>query len=316
MVLAGMGIFIAAVPFHTWATTLHRRSGIGVSGVILAAMIPSCFLVLLRLVYTARIPELFVMMPFSFPDLIVGLSVLTMTVGNLYAYRQRHLHTMLVGAVIAQSGVALMGLLFVPSLGSGSHGLWSVNWSVLLFLVVTGGAVLLALSVLEVVERDARLESSEPVHKGLFRRSPWLAVALSLALMSLAGLPLSAGFMAKYNLFSELMVVSRGKLTVVLIIALINGLITLSYLLNSVLEMVRKVSFDAPDRRAPRRAVCAVIVTMLAVLVLVFGVWPGPLVRLARQAGHSIRYGGGKEVGRPGPVKLAPYAELYGSTEK
>ena len=301
LLLVGFAFKVAAVPFHMWIPDAYQGAPTTVAGFMAAAAKAAVFAALLRVVYQGMLPEIFAKAPFSYTDAVVFISVLTMTVGNLLAMHQQDVKRMLAYSSISHVGYLLMGLLLVPALGSGNPGLRFASDTVLFYLVAYGLSTLLAFGVL------AQLEDSGLARlAGLSRRRPGLAFLLALALVSLAGFPPTVGFFAKFALLRDLMVLSNGKLVILVAIALVNALFSVSYYLKPVMHMYMK---EGPADRTEISSLTAnVALVALAVLILFLGLFPGRLTTLARTAAKELTYKHAPNLRSKGPARLAPFA--------
>lgn len=306
LLLAAFGFKVAAVPFHLWTPDAYEGAPTPVSGFMASSVKTAAFLSLARLVFTALVPEGFKGLPFSFIDLIILISVLTMSVGNLAALHQKDVKRMLAYSSIAQAGYMLMALVLVPVLGSRLPGLSSLNGSLLFYLVAYGSASLLAFGVLSRLGAGGNEDATHTRLEGLANRSPFLALMLTLALLSLAGIPLTAGFFGKFYLFKEIIVQSKGRLIIFVIIAIVNSLISVAYYLRPIMSMYMK-NTETP-RREIRNSTATVALLLAALATLWFGIWPGWVELWSGKAAASITYrtgaGSDKDVGQ-----LAPFAD-------
>jgi NADH-quinone oxidoreductase subunit N len=197
-ILAGLGFRIAAVPFHFYAPDVFQ--GVTSSAAAVLSFIPKIvgFVTLLRLlpllsgvflpeVWTATQPA---------RDMLAVLAVFTMFGGNLLALRQNHLHRLLAYSSVAHAGYMLTGL----AVGSGG-GTVSGNTAVLFYLVVYGLTTIGVFALLAGIGNPARPVQTDSQIAGLSRTQPITALLLAVCLFGLTGLPPTAGFLGKLNLF-------------------------------------------------------------------------------------------------------------------
>jgi len=261
----GIGLLFkaSAVPFHFWTPDVFEGAAAPVAGYIATASKVAAFGLLLS-VFTIAFP--------TNPDLWWGLlwyaSALTMFVGNTAALLEKSVKRML-----AYSAIAHAGYLFIPVMIGGP---WSTSTIVLYGLVytlMTGGAF----AVIAVVGDERTSINS---YKGLAKSRPLTAFLLTLFLLSLAGIPPLAGFIAKFYLFADAF---RSGLTSLAIIGLINGVISAYYYLRVVVYMYMMEPEGEPE--APRlraRFWTAIAIALAAAATVYLGFFPGPLVDFIR----------------------------------
>lgn len=269
-VLSGIGFKIALVPFHMWAPDAYEAAPTPVTAFLSVASKTAGFALALRLLAGA-LPQL---RP-EWSQVLAVLSAATMLLGNFAAIPQNNLKRLLAYSSIAQAGYIVMGLVAFHTLGLSSLLFYLAAY---LFTNLGGFSVVIAL------ER-ATGSSDLPAYAGLAQRSPRLALALMLALLSLAGIPPLAGFTAKFYLFTAAYGQGYGWLVLV---AVLNSALSLYYYLR----VVRAVYIQAPEAGAPALPklpwplAAAMLVCMAGILVL--GFYPGPFVDLARAAVISL----------------------------
>ena len=198
-----------------------------------------------------------------------------MTLGNLGAIRQTNIKRMLAYSGIAQAGYLLVGIASLSAEGIGA---------LLFFTVAYAFANLLAFAV---VITFANTTGSDQIadYDGLAKRSPLVALALTIALLSLGGLPLMAGFMAKFYIF---LYAAKAGLIWLVAIGVINSVISLYYYLRVVWHMYVPASDLGPVRVSWR---AGLTMSVCAVGVLALGVFPEPVMQLAQRAAATL-FGG------------------------
>ncbi len=306
LVLVGFGFKVAAVPFHLWTPDAYQGAPTPVTGFMAGAVKAASFAALLRVVFVAMLPELFVK-SFSFVDVAIAIAVLTMTVGNLMAMHQEDVKRMLAYSSISHAGYILAGLALVPQLGSGDSSLRFVNGAILFYLAAYGISTLLAFGVLAHLGHEGSESTTLERLAGLARRRPGLAALLSLALLSLAGFPPTAGFFAKFSLLRELVVVGKGRLIILVVIALVNALFSVYYYLRPMVAMyMRAPEGEEPQEIRSNTAVVALVAMALAIFGL--GIFPDRLTGIAEQAGRAVTYQVARGLSEGNVGALAPFA--------
>jgi NADH-quinone oxidoreductase subunit N len=264
--LSGFLFKIAAVPFHMWAPDVYEGAPTPVTTFMATAVKTAGFGALLRLVWATSGAD-------SGVDMTGALSllaILTMTVGNLGALTQPDVKRMLAFSSVAHAGYLLVGLAAVAA-GGGDAG------PVLFYLLVyalaslAGFGVVIALG--EDPERPGRERTRLAAFAGAARRHPGLALVAALSMLSLAGVPPTAGFFGKYLLFRE--AVERG-LTPLAVWGVLNSALSLYYYLALVVVMYMRP--EAAPIPAARGLALRGLLALLAIAILWAGIAPsGPL---------------------------------------
>lgn len=266
LLVAGLGVKVAAVPFHMWVPDVYQGAPTPVTAFLAVASKAAGFVVLLRVCETAlgALADLW-------PLLFGGLAALTMTVGNLLALPQTDLKRLLGYSSVAQAGYALMGLAVAsPALAAS-----------LVFFLLTYLWTTLA-TFLVVVFFSARLGSDEiAAYQGLGREAPrLLTVSLTVGLLSLIGLPPMAGFIGKVYLFATAL--GQGLLWLV-VLALFNTALSAAYYLRVLRALFLQESPEPPPAlKVPRTLQAALAVALLGLFGV--GLYPGPFLSAAARA--------------------------------
>jgi NADH-quinone oxidoreductase subunit N len=271
--LIAVGFFfkISAVPFHQWAPDIYQGAPTPVTAFLSVAPKIAGFGVLLRVFVLA--------FPTHGPDWVVIMAILaalSMTVGNLSAIPQRNIKRMLAYSSIAHAGYAMMGVA-VAGQTTAETGMPAAMIYLATYLFMNLGAFAVALTV-------ERLTESEeiPDYAGLGQRAPWLAWTMVIFLVSLAGLPLTAGFVGKYYLFAA--VLRFPELAWLAVVAAINTAISVYYYFN----VVRWMFFVKPrvTKVVSQPFSLRLALVSAFIFTLLLGVHPDPLVNLASTSNH------------------------------
>ena len=266
LAMAGFFFKLSVFPFHFWAPDVYQGGANQVVTFIATASKAVAVALLLRLA------ALGAGYGYSFTQVLMVLSIISMTLGNLVAIIQRDFKRMLAYSSIAHAGYVLMGVISMQETGFTSAVYYALAYLVMNFTVFM---------VISEVASDGRdLKIAELA--GLWRRSPLLSMSLILGIFALAGVPPSIGFTGKLLLFTSAM--NSGFFWLVLIGA-VNGTLSLYYYLK-VVYAAYFVESDLPPielswpTRILNYALCATI--------LVFGVAPNSIIELARAAVKSV----------------------------
>jgi NADH:ubiquinone oxidoreductase subunit 2 (subunit N) len=206
-------------------------------------------------------------------------AILTMTLGNLTAIRQTNIKRMLAFSSIAQAGYILIGVAAATgdsnSAAAPFGGINGVMIYLLAYLVTNVGAFA---TVIAIENRSGKVAISD--YAGLARRAPWLAVTIFVFLLSLAGIPPTAGFVGKLFVFGAAV---RAALIPLAVVAALNAVVSAFYYLNVVRVMFFvPAEADAEPIVVERPLQIAVLLT--AALTLLIGLFPGPLIQWANQS--------------------------------
>ncbi|QDB80279.1 NADH-quinone oxidoreductase subunit NuoN [Georgenia sp. 311] len=273
LVIVGLLFKVGAVPFHVWTPDVYQGAPTPITGFMAAATKVAAFGALLRFVYVV-VPGL----GWDLEPLMWGIAILTMGVGTVVALVQTDVKRMLAYSSIAHAGFVLVGVVALVQEGIAA---------VLFYLLAYGLATVGAFAVVTLVrERDAAgTVTGEALHlsqwAGLGRRSPALALAMTLFLLSFAGIPLTGGFIGKFSVFAAGV---AGGATVLVVIAVLASAAAAFFYVRLVVLMF----FTEPDgeRTAVVRSegLTSVAVAVCALGTVLLGVAPGPVLDLAQQA--------------------------------
>lgn len=266
LIIAGIGFKLAVVPFHMWTPDVYEGAPAPVTGFIATVSKGAMFALLLR--YFMKVDVT------SSASLFLAFAVISlgsMFLGNLLALLQDNVKRML-----AYSSIAHLGYLLVAFLAGGPFRVLAVTYYLAAYFVTTLGAFGV-ITVLSDGEREA--EQLEDYH-GLATRRPLVAVVFTAMLFSLAGIPLTAGFLAKYYV---LLAGVGSALWFLVVILVINSAIGLYYYLRIIVAIYRSPQEEASSAAysGPGIAASSGFALLLLLLLLVWlGVYPSPLLAL------------------------------------
>ena len=262
LVVAGVGFKIAAVPFHMWAPDVYEGAPTPVTAFLSVGSKAASFAMLIR-IFIEGLPA----MSADWRLLFYVLSVLTMTVGNIAAVTQSNIKRMLAYSSIAHAGYLLMGIVAGTTRGVTAT---------LIYLLIYSFMQLGAFAVVVLLRRQDVIGDELKDFSGLHFRNPFAAFAMLLFMLSLGGIPPTAGFMGKFWLFSAAIDAHYYWLAV---IGVLNSAISLYYYIRVVVFMyVKKETLGSEPVSTPALNV-ALAVAVAATLVL--GVYPRLLFEAA-----------------------------------
>ncbi len=269
LVLVGFGFKVAAVPFHFWTPDVYEGAPTPITAFISTASKAAGFAVLLR-VMLAVFPSIAT----EWTGMLAGLATATMTLGNLLAIWQRNIKRLLAYSSIAHAGYAIIGVVALDQFGAASTVFYLAAY------VITN------LAAFAVVILFARSAGSEEIadYAGLSRRSPGLALVLMVALLSLAGMPPLAGFVAKFYIFAA--AVQSGWIWLAFV-GVLNAIVGLYYYLT-VIKVVYLYRSDHENEKIliPRSYALALAVCVVAILIL--GTFSAPWLGWAMATAGSL----------------------------
>ncbi len=295
LILAGLGFKIAAVPFHFYAPDVYQ--GTTYPNAALLSVLPKVagMVALVRIAVVAM-PTPPDVKPYAWLVVLV-LSMLTMTFGNVMALWQENLRRLLAYSAVAHAGYMLIALA-VAMVPVASRGKWDGISALLFYLCVYAVATIGTFAALEFLGRrpvggtssrphpmGGQIEAVEEL-AGLGRTRPFLALAIAVFMFSLAGIPPLAGFWGKLVVFGSALSVDAGNLlkgtlwpwfVALAVVGVLNAAVAAAYYLRIVAVMYFRTPLGVPRPRGGTGVWLAV--TASALLILLVGVYPGPLLR-------------------------------------
>jgi NADH-quinone oxidoreductase subunit N len=263
LLFVGLGFKVSLVPFHFWAPDTYEGAPTPVAGYLSTASKAAGFAILLRLLLVA-----FPQVALQWQWILAVLAVLTMTLGNLVALAQKNIKRLVAYSSIAHAGYAMIGLVAYSNLGVTS---------VVFYLIAY---ILTNLAAFGIIAAVGRVTASDEIdsYRGLSRRSPYLALAMLVAFLSLTGMPPFGGFIAKVLVFAAAI---QSGWTWLAVIGILNSIVGLYYYLT-VIKVVYLYRMDGEDEEQHPIAISRPYVLALAVLILgiilvgtIFGPWFG-----------------------------------------
>lgn len=276
MLMVGFGFKIAAVPFHVWTPDVYEGAPATITGFMATGPKAAAFASFCR-VFVIGFPflagaEAAGYLHQAWVSILSVIAILTMTVGNIAAIMQNNVKRMLAFSSISHAGYALIGLIgagFAVTIAARDEAIAGVAFYLLTYAVTTLGAF----SVIAILAQrnDRRAEFND--FNGIGTRSPVLAFTLSLFVLSLLGMPLTAGFIGKVLVFRPAIEAGNTLLTVAVVAAVLNTAISAYYYLRLIVVMFfkeRTTGWTAPQ--IPVAVAAAIIITVLGVFYLgIFG---------------------------------------------
>lgn len=284
MVLVGFGFKVAMVPFHQWTPDTYEGAPTPVTAFLSVGSKAAGFAVLVRVLSTSILPGRVL----DWGLLMMLISAITMTVGNLIAIPQTNIKRMLAYSSIAQAGYILLGVATIGAAASfegREKAVESVLLYTLAYLFMNLGAFAIVAMVSAKVNSD-RIKD----YAGLARRAPVAAVTMAFFMLSLAGIPPTAGFLGKFYLFYAAIQTSQESgsplLLCLAIVAIINTVISVYYYFNIVKEMF----FGEAKQPSQIRSSHALnlVIGLTALMTMAIFVFPQPFMTFIAQSARMF----------------------------
>ncbi len=270
LVIAGIGFKIAAVPFHMWAPDVYEGAPTPVTAFLSVGSKAASFAMLIRIFFEG-LPGLVE----EWRPIFYALAIITMTMGNIAAITQSNIKRMLAYSSIAHAGYILIGVVAGTPRGFTA---------IFVYLMVYVFMQLGAFAVVSMLRRENVAGDELKDLSGLYFRYPVAAFAMLFFMLSLGGIPPTAGFMGKFWLFSA--AIESGYVWLA-VVAVGNSAISLYYYIRVIVYMWIKEEIAGPPIRVSPAMVAALVITLVGTIV--FGLYPRPLFELAAASTQVIR---------------------------
>ena len=276
LLLIGLGFKVAAVPFHMWAPDVYDGAPTPVSGFMATGVKAAAFVALVRVLV-----EAFPSAQELWRPVIFWLAIASMVLGNLVALAQPTLKRMLAYSSIAHAGYLLAAVWPGSRIGAAA---------VLFYLAAYVVTSLASFGFLAALGRGGERDVTYDDIAGLATRRPWMALGLSICMLSLLGFPFTFGFMGKWYILSA--VIAEGQ-TILAIVLVVTSVISAGYYLPVIMSVyMRPAPTEGAHEGARLWPVAAGAIAVSVIVVVLFGVWPaGALDVAGRSAGTLTQTG-------------------------
>ena len=269
-VVSGLAFKLGAVPFHMWVPDVYHGAPTAITLLIGGAPKLAAFAITIRLLVEGMSG-----MAESWQQMLIVLAVGSMAIGNLAAIAQRNLKRMLAYSTIANMGFMLLGLtptVIGANTLSAANGYSSAMFYIVSYVMTTLGTF----GIILLLSRQGFESENIDDLKGLARRSPWYAAVMAIFMFSLAGVPPTVGFYAKFSVLQAIVSTNVTGYIVLAVAAVVFSLIGAFYYLR----LVKVMYFDEPVETAPIVASGEVraLLSLNGAAVLIFGLLPGGLM--------------------------------------
>jgi len=275
MMIIGFGFKIAMAPFHVWTPDVYEGAPTPVTGFMAAGPKAAAFASFLR-IFVLGLPliagaQASASLHATWITALTVMAMITIVVGNVAAIMQNNVKRMLAYSSIAHAGYALVGFVgagMAKSVQARDAAIAAVAFYLLSYAVTNLGAF--AIVTLLAQKNDRRTEFDD--YNGIGFKSPVLAFSLTLFMLSLFGLPLTAGFMGKVLVFRPALEAGNTLITILVVVAVINSAISAYYYLRLVIVMFfRERTTQWHEPKMPMSMALAILITVLGVLY--FGIF-------------------------------------------
>ncbi|WP_448626794.1 NADH-quinone oxidoreductase subunit NuoN [Geodermatophilus sp. URMC 64] len=275
LLIVGLMFKASVAPFHTWTPDVYQGAPTPVTAFMAACTKVAAFGAILRLLYVG-----FGTSEWTWRPIVYGIAIVSMVVGAVLGLTQTDLKRMLAYSSIAHAGFLLTGVIGLGSGGDGS------GLSATIFYLLTYGVTTIGSFAVLTLVRDGDGEAGHLSQwAGLAQRSPVTAAVMSLFLLSLAGIPLTAGFTGKFAAFRAAIEVGAWPLVVVAVLA--SAVAAFFYL-----RVIVLMYFSAPAAEGPTVGVpglpTTIVLAITATATLVLGIVPGSVLDLADRAARFV----------------------------
>lgn len=265
LIVTGIGFKLAVVPFHLWTPDVYEGAPAPVTAFIATVSKGAMFALLLRYFYGSGAATAHqILLVFTI------IAIASMLAGNLLALMQNN-----VKRILAYSSIAHMGYLLVAFLASGALAVEAVTFYLVAYFITTLGAF----GIVSVLSTGKRETDDIEDYRALFWRRPALAGVFTLMLLSLAGIPVTAGFIGKFYIVAA---GASSAIWALIVILVVSSVIGLFYYLRIVAVMYASPASDTTESEAHVQFLAGAVLAALTGLLVWFGIYPQPLLRIIR----------------------------------
>jgi NADH-quinone oxidoreductase subunit N len=276
LLLAGLGFKLSLVPFHMWTPDVYEGAPAPIAGFVATVSKGAVFILLLRIFLDTG--------GYAYTSLMTGLSivaVLSILGGNLLALLQNNVKRLLAYSSIAHMGYLLIafiaGQYIAPALLFESASFYLAAY----FITTLG-----AFGVVSILSTPLQEADDLSLYRGLFWRQPWLAATFTLMLLSLAGIPLTVGFIGKFYIF---IAGAGGQLWGLLLAVIIGSGLGLYYYLRIIVAMSLSNDTEMNDAAKPiGQWLSSATLAVLTILLVWFGIYPSQLVNFMLSVSETM----------------------------
>ncbi|MFN2398728.1 MAG: NADH-quinone oxidoreductase subunit N [Gemmatimonadaceae bacterium] len=278
LLLVGFGFKVAAAPFHMYTPDVYEGAPTPISAYLATAVKAAAFAAFLRVWLEALAPA-----AGAWHAAIWWLATVTMVVGNVVALAQRNIKRLLAYSSVAHAGYILVAVAVGTVAGASAFVFYLVAYT-----LATTGAFAVVSTLGEAGDRKLNLDD----YAGLWTVRPWLATAMAVFMLALLGFPIAGGmgFFAKYYLLRAALQSPAPNMTVLAVVVVLASVVSAGYYLYVTVVMFMKPRSAGATAPAATPPITQFVIGVAAILLLVFGVFPTPVIRLAERSVPSMAW--------------------------
>ncbi len=283
LMVVGFGVKAALVPMHTWLPDAHSQAPSGISAMLSGVVIEAGLVAMLRSISMAG------QAGGNWGTILIGFACVNMLVGNLMALRQTEVKRMLAYSSLAHMGYMLFGFGIGFAFGS-MNGAGGGFFHMMTHAMMKGLAFLAAgalLYALHIAKGDHGVLTLDDLN-GASRKYPLVALALSVAVLALAGLPPFAGFMSKWNILVAGVETQNNWMIAAVVFMGLNSVLSLAYYAPVVNRLFKRETSEAVNNGTPISWKMTLPMVILMLLIVVIGVWPTLVDFFVSTSGYSL----------------------------
>jgi NADH-quinone oxidoreductase subunit N len=274
LLITGIGFKLGVVPFHLWTPDVYEGAPAPVTTFVATVSKGSMFALLIRFFYGSgwhRTPEIYLVFAI--------IAIASMLAGNLLALLQNN-----VKRILAYSSIAHLGYLLVAFLAGGVLAIQAVTFYLVAYFITTLGAF----GVVALLSNGTREADQLEDYRGLFWRRPVIAAIFTLLLLSLAGIPLTVGFLGKFYVIAAGASSSSWALIIILVVTSVIGLFYYLRIVVAVFSDLPQAAEKMQPPILPLPLLGSCVLVVLTILLVWFGVYPLQLLNLIRTAMNGL----------------------------
>jgi proton-translocating NADH-quinone oxidoreductase chain N len=275
LILIGFGVKASIVPLHTWLPDAHSAAPTPISAMLSGVVIETGLYALARTFFSA-----FASFQVQWSLVLAVLSITTMTLGNITALLQKDIKRLLAYSSIAQVGYMLVGLAVGTQLGLTGTTLHILNHA-----LMKGTAFLCAGAI---IYRTGTRQLDDMAGAG--RKMPLTAILFGISLFALTGMPPLNGFVSELTLFTSAVQANMAWLGIAIIL---NSILSAAYYLQVIRVLAKPASSEKLEKIKETPIIMLLPICIMAILIILLGIYPDPVLDLARRAAQSLLSMGG-----------------------
>ena len=268
----GLLFKVGAVPFHAWSPDVYQGAPTAVTAFMAAATKVAAFGAMLRIFYLS-----FAEAYWQWRPALIVIALITMVFGSLVAIAQRDVKRMLAYSSVAHAGFLLSGVIALNKSGLDAS---------IFYLFAYGVATVGAFAIVTLVRDSAGEVTDLNRWSGLGKRSPWVATAFAGFLLAFAGIPLTSGFIGKFSIFSA---AYESGSTAILITGVLSSAIAAFFYIRVIVLMFFKDPVEDGTSVVIPSALTTITISVAAVITLILGIFPAPLIDFIASTAFFIR---------------------------